>query len=305
MRRSLVVAALAASAPLAIGNAGGAVSQRSSAAATPMFVRFAFHASVNQRRFGGVATLRGSGTLKLSDIPAAATQGDPVYVTSTITIHHGSSSATFSVHTVGSGYSFIFNKKHHLVQRIRLPGHITHSTIRACRVGSSGKIAATSTENEPEETQIVSELCGGNFDDLRATISIVPRPRPVPLPAKLTLTVNGESCTAFVGKVCHRPGDGGESVRVPSLEPLNIKAEANEPMPPGWAIEVRRTADPLSSSGNYYLVCSTTTEDSCEGIRPGLSARNGDIIGIDFVYAVVHSPTGNLLYAQTGVDWLK
>jgi hypothetical protein len=308
MRRWLVVAALAAWAALAIGGAGGAVgavSQRSSAVATPMFVRFAFHASVNQRRFGGVATLRGSGTLKLSDIPAALTYGDTVYVTSTITIHHGSSSATFSVHTVGSKYAFAFNKRHHLVQRIRLPGHITHSTIRACRVGSSGTIAATSTENEPEETQIISELCGGAFQDVHATISIVPKPRPVPLPAKLTLTVNGESCTAFVGKVCHRPGEGGESVRVPSLEPLNIKAEANEPMPHGWEIQIRRTADPLSSSGNYYLVCSTKTEDSCEGIRPGLNARNGDIIGIDFVYAVVLSPTGNLLYAQIGVDWVK
>jgi len=94
-------------------------------------------------------------------------------------------------------------------------------------------------------------------------------------------------------------------VKVQSLEPLNIKAEANEPMPPGWEIQIRRTADPLSSSGNYYLVCSTKTEDSCEGIRPGLSARNGDIIGIDFVYAVVHNSTGNVLYAQIGVNWLK
>jgi hypothetical protein len=41
--------------------------------------------------------------------------------------------------------------------------------------------------------------------------------------------------------------------------------------------------------------------------RPRLVNRGhpDDIIGIDSVYALVHSPTANVLVAQIGVDWLK
>jgi hypothetical protein len=118
-------------------------------------------------------------------------------------------------------------------------------------------------------------------------------------PTRLTVTVNGASCTATVGKNCYRPGVGGVPVIAAANSSLTMQATTDHPMPNGWKLEVRRTADPLSTSGNYYLVCSTTTANSCEGSRPGREA------GVqDTVYATVSGPTGGpILLAQIEVDW--
>jgi hypothetical protein len=295
---------LAVGALLAVSQAGGAQpGQHRSPTATPTFVRFVFKSAHT-----GLPLLevRGNGRLKLAQAPTVTVFEPALYVNSTVVVTRHGSSATFEV--FAAKYRFLWYQRR-LYQQVILTGHITRSTIRACRVGSSRENTIEIRELEFSElnTRIAVQICGTESRTTRdqgAIVRIVPTPRPALLPSELTLTVNGESCTAHVRKNCYRPGNGGDSVKVPSLEPLTIKAEANERMPKGWLLQVYRTSDPLSpGNGVYYLVCKTTTAASCEAIRPGLSARDGDIG--DLVYAQVAYPPGTWLYAQINLVFKK
>ena len=210
-------------------------------------------------------------------------------------IRHLGSSATFKVFSTGYAYRYQFETSGSLSQAVKLTGDISRSTILACHVGSSGTLAMRSLSNQQE---VLAEVCGHDFSAVGA-VKIVPVPKPALLPSTLTLTVNGESCEARVGKNCYRTGYPDPPVVAAANTSLSMKAETDHPMPKGWTLEIRRTGDLLSSSGNYYQVCRTTTDDTCEGTRPGQPAGYPD-----GVYADVTGPTGGpILYAETHVTW--
>jgi hypothetical protein len=278
---------------LAASSPAGGTPRGAAVAAAGMSVHFTFHATAeySDHTFYGFV---GSGTMRLSDIPAARVTARAAYGTSTIVIHHLGSSATFKVFSTGYRYEYLFNKDGSLSQAVKLHGDISRSTIRACHVGSSGSLEFGIVDN----VQHVQGGVCGKILSVHGAVNIVPTPKPALQPSKLTLTVNGVSCTATFGKHCYRPGNGGDPVAAAANTSLSMQAEADHPMPTGWKLEIRRTGDPLSSSGNYYLVCSTTT-DTCEDTRPGQPKGYPD-----GVYAYVNGPTGGpILYAQIEVDW--
>lgn len=287
---------------LAASSPAAGTPRHASAAVASMSVHFAFNTDTKALSDVGVPlyAYAGSGTMKLADTPPANVHTLAEYGTSTIVIRHTGSSATFKVFSTGYRYAYRFEKGGSLLQVVRLNGDITRSTIRACRVGSSGYLDMDVDSAHPSEGSVLAVVCGGPVRSF-GSVRIVPTPKPALLPSLLTLTVNGLACTATVGKSCYRPGNGGDAVVAGANSSLSIKAEADHPMPKGWRLELRRTGDPLSAgNGSYYLVCMTTTEDLCEATRPGLPAgSNGD-----FVYATVSGPTGGpILLAQTGVEW--
>jgi hypothetical protein len=237
----------------------------------------------------------GSGTMRLSDTPAAHTTARAAYGTSTIVIHHTGSSATFKVFSTGYRYEYQFEKDGSLSQAVKLTGDISRSTIRACHVGSSGSLLIGIVDNL---RHVRGDVCGKTLF-VHGAVNIVPTPKPALLPSKLTLTVNGASCTATVGHNCYRTSYTGDPVVAAANTSLSMQAETDHPMRNGWTLEIRRTGDPLSSSGNYYQVCSTTTDDTCEGTRPGQPAGYPD-----GVYADVKGPTGGpILYVEIWVTW--
>jgi hypothetical protein len=265
-----------------------------SAAAAAMSVHFTFHATAEYSDHTFYSFV-GSGTMKLSDTPAARVTARAAYGTSTIVIHHLGSSATFKVFSTGYSYEYLFNKDETLSQAVKLHGDISRSTIRACHVGSSGSLEFGIVDGV---RHVQGNVCGKTLS-VHGAVNIVPTPKPALLPSKLTLTVNGVSCTARVGKNCYRTGYPDPPVVAAANTSLSMEAETDHPMPKGWTLEIRRTGDPLSSSGNYYQVCSTTTDDTCEGTRPGQPAGYPD-----GVYADVHGPTGGpILYAEIHVTW--
>jgi hypothetical protein len=126
-----------------------------------------------------------------------------------------------------------------------------------------------------------------------------------PEPTTLTLTVNGSSCTADTTRPSnYRPGNCGPPLSVPNGTTLTVTGKADEPMPKGWTLEVHHNGDPHSTNGNYYLVCSTTTTDSCSATgQPTPDASGGDIQ--DIVYAQINAPTGLYRLVQIEVDVKK
>jgi hypothetical protein len=292
---SLGLALVGAVSVLLVGSSpAGGTPRGAAAAAAAMSVHFTFNATAPARdytiyRFGG------SGTMKLSDTPAGNVTAQAAYGTSTIVIRHTGSSATFKVFPTGYTYKYWFEKDGNLSQEVILNGDISRSTISACHVGSSGSFKIEIVDNRPHVT---GRVCTGNVA-VSGAVKIVPVPRPALLPSKLTLIVNEESCEATVGHNCYRTGYPDPPVVAPANTSLFIKAETDHPMPSGWTLEIRRTGDPLSSSGNYYQVCKTTTDDTCEATRPGQPAGYPD-----GVYADVTGPTGGpILYAEIHVIW--
>ena len=284
--------------PVAVASPDAQLFRSSSSALAAMTVQFGF--DVNGTDKADDYRYVGSGNITLADTPPANTYGHVSYGTSTVVIRRGGSSATFTVRAPGYGYTYRFEKSGSLTQMVTLVGDITRSTIKPCRVGTSGKLRLLCAPGHPGAIQLQGHACGV-FPDGEGRVRIVPSPRPVLMPSTLTLTVNGLECKARVGVNCNRPGNGGFQVTAVADSSLSIQAETDHPMPAGWALRVNRTGDPLSKgNGDYYMVCETKTEDSCEATRPGRpKGTNGDD-----VYAAVFGPTGGpIVYAQIQVDW--
>jgi hypothetical protein len=278
---------------LGASSAAGTTHRAVQAAATPTSVRFSFsgHGSSSG---GYLYSFAGSGTMKLADV-VADTVAHAQYGTSTITIRRGGLSATFTVFSTGYSYAFTFLKDETLQQTVKLKGHFTRSTIGACHVGSSGLVAVLTAASSH---LIAARVCGSTFSFKGGAASIVPVPRPALLPSELTLTVAGTSCVAHTGKNCYRPGDGGDPASLAANSSLSIEASIDHPLANGWVLDVYRPGDPAAPSA-YYLVCSTSTETSCEDTRPGKPKGS-----VDGVFAVVHPAVGGpVLLAQIEVDW--
>jgi hypothetical protein len=107
-------------------------------------------------------------------------------VQSTVIIHRGAPSATFTV--TGARYQFT-TRIGVLFQEVGLIGQITRSTIRACRVGSAGAIAVETEQNVPSSRRlfhvesfadngVVFKICGVRDGDPGAVAKIVATPLP-------------------------------------------------------------------------------------------------------------------------------
>jgi hypothetical protein len=120
-------------------------------------------------------------------------------------------------------------------------------------------------------------------------------------PIALELSVNGQSARATTAKPTN---DDPTPLVVHYGAPLNIKAIADKPMPAGWKIEVRHNGDVKSTgSGDYPVVCTTTTATCVVTRPPPTLAVNADFD--DLVYAYILTPTGTFRYVQILVHYRK
>jgi len=120
-------------------------------------------------------------------------------------------------------------------------------------------------------------------------------------PIALELSVNGKSARATTAKPTN---DDPIPVIVPYGASLNIKADADKPMPTGWKIEVRHNGDVKSTgSGDYPVVCTTTTATCVVTRPPPTLAVSADFD--DVVYAQIVSPDGVFRQVQILVYYRK
>ena len=197
----------------------------------------------------------------------------------------------------------------------------TTSSHLSCAVGETG-LVAVGRNSKIKRTVVEIRLPGCGIDlgqrattapNSRVHVSFFPHclrttqavGQPLcgsPTPTTLTLTVNGKTDTATTAKPSN---DDPNPLVVPYGTSLNITATANEPMPPGWKIEVHHNGDVLSSSGNYAAVCVVKTgASSCTVTRPPpTAALTGDVD--DIVYAQLLAPTYLARNVQIMVNYRK
>jgi hypothetical protein len=258
---SLLLSPIAAATP-----AGG-----ERATATPTFVGFKFFGVVERH-----SSLRGSGELKLADVPAPGKLTTAVSGTG-----HGvflllGRDRSVQVAITGGSYGLrSIDQFGRLFQVLSLHFRVTRSTIGACVVGQTGIIRVVDDEADRERDGISLQGAGGdnqcNFaalasGDNTVQVTIKPSPRPQPAPTKFTLTVNGTSVTQDFNAP-DQPHAKIGSVDRATFSP-EVSGKLNAPLPQGWDFFIYRPADPLSpGNGVYYTICHTkvgsTTCDLC------------------------------------------
>jgi hypothetical protein len=149
---------------------------------TPTTVRFFFKAKATK-----FLLLSGAGALMFPDAPAQNVVERAPAVQSTVIIHRrGPSSATFTVTDARYQFSTRIGV---LFQAVGLIGQITRSTIRACRVGSTGAITVETEQNLPSSRRlfrvgsfadngVVVGICRVRAGDPAAVAKIVATPPP-------------------------------------------------------------------------------------------------------------------------------